>query len=280
MSTQEIVEGVEEVIDTVERIPNVNLNGTTKKQQIIILGVTAAVSAASAGGLVYFLSKRTFKAKYERIAEAEIAEAKRFYGVLHKKDNKFSDPVEALKQRTEDLGYAAKHSPEPAKDEEVPEVAEPTTRLIKEAQVRAVSVDETRNVFEDAMPSDDTFNYEEEIRLRTETEPYIISYDEYFQGEKDYQQTTLTYFAGDDVLTDDRDQPIDESDKAVGDENLRRFGHGSKDNNIVYIRNDRLEIDFEVCRSQGKYTEEILGFIKHTDRPGSGKVRKFRDDDE
>lgn len=42
---------IEETAATLERIPKVNLNGTTKKQQFIILGTTAAVGLV-AGSLL------------------------------------------------------------------------------------------------------------------------------------------------------------------------------------------------------------------------------------
>lgn len=48
---------IEETAATLERIPKVNLNGTTKKQQIIILGTVAAVSAIAGAGTTYALLK-------------------------------------------------------------------------------------------------------------------------------------------------------------------------------------------------------------------------------
>ncbi len=93
---------------------------------------------------------------------------------------------------------------------------------------------------------------------------------------KNNEQVSLTYFDGDDVLVDDRDQPVPDPDDSIGEDHLGRFGVGSKDNNIVYVRNDRLELDFEILRSNGKYAQEVLGFIEHSEHRG---VRKFRHDD-
>lgn len=110
---------------------------------------------------------------------------------------------------------------------------------------------------------------------RLSGKPYIISQDEFNEGEKDYNQNTLTYFDGDDVLADDRDQPIHHQQQIVGTSNLK-FGHASGDPNIVYIRNDELEVDFEICRSKGTYTSEVLGYAERERKP---KPRKFRMDD-
>jgi hypothetical protein len=74
-----------------------------------------------------------------------------------------------------------------------------------------------------------------------------------------YEKATVTYFSHDDVLADERDARIDGIDEQFGLENLERFGHGSEDPNIVYIRNDKLQIDFEVVKSDGSFTAEVLG---------------------
>jgi hypothetical protein len=52
----------------------------------------------------------------------------------------------------------------------------------------------------------------------------------------------------------------DNRDNLVGDKNLDRFGHGSNDAFIVYIRNDQLEIVYEVVLSPNSYAEEVHGF--------------------
>jgi hypothetical protein len=67
--------------------------------------------------------------------------------------------------------------------------------------------------------------------------------------------------------------PIPDVNATVGDGNLDRFGHRSKDPRVVYIRNEKLGIEYEVCKSDGSYAEEVGGFIKHDNRP---KIRKFR----
>lgn len=41
------IDAVEDTAQTLERIPKVNLNGTTKNQQVLILATVAVVSAAA-----------------------------------------------------------------------------------------------------------------------------------------------------------------------------------------------------------------------------------------
>ncbi|QXO14663.1 hypothetical protein SEA_RUNHAAR_59 [Gordonia phage Runhaar] len=89
--------------------------------------------------------------------------------------------------------------------------------------------------------------------------PYIISVSEFMENDPQYQQNTISYYQGDGVLADERDQPIPDKNSIVGEQNLVRFGEGSGDDNIVFVRNDRLEVDFEITQSLGTYSEEVLG---------------------
>ena len=91
---------------------------------------------------------------------------------------------------------------------------------------------------------------------------YVISIAEYREGKEDYDRQTLTYFAGDDVLCDESQGHIPEQDAIVGEENLTRFGDGSNDNNVVYVRNDAIQRDFEILHSAGNYEQEVLGLPK------------------
>jgi hypothetical protein len=107
---------------------------------------------------------------------------------------------------------------------------------------------------------EDGFDYGTEIASRTPGEPYVVSRDEFMEHEDDsFNQVTLTFYAGDNVLADDQDEVIFDVDDLVGEDNLNRFGHGSNDPNVVYIRNERLTLDIEVLQSHGEFAVEVLG---------------------
>ncbi|UVK59344.1 membrane protein [Gordonia phage Pherobrine] len=89
--------------------------------------------------------------------------------------------------------------------------------------------------------------------------PYIISVSEFMDNDTEYNQNTLSYYEGDNVLTDEADQPISNVEGIVGMKNLELFGDGSGDPNIVFVRNDKMQVDFEIARSFGTYAEEVLG---------------------
>lgn len=206
--------------------------------------------------------------------DIEVVEERREYNRL---TNNYSAPKGAAQMRSK-----------PAPDEDMEAFEK---RLIAEANAEVADTKRRLGIVEDE-PEEELYEEQEEVITmnvfteqsnresnrdqRDTSRPYIISYDEFNNGDEDYQQNTLTYFEGDDVLVDERDQPIRTVSRVVGESNLQ-FGKESNDPNIVYIRNHELEVDFEVCRSNGKYTEEVLGFIQHEDAPP--KVRKFRVDD-
>lgn len=139
---------------------------------------------------------------------------------------------------------------------------------------------ESVNVFADQ--SDETFDYEAEVAKRTPEKPYVITHDEFFGAERDFETASYTWFEMDEVLVDERSQPVANPDLMVGDDYTGRFGSGSKDPTIVYIRNERLEIDFEISKSGGSYVEEVLGMpdegeLKHNDQ--RDRRRAFRHGD-
>jgi hypothetical protein len=67
-----------------------------------------------------------------------------------------------------------------------------------------------------------------------------------------------TYYAEDDFLVnpENENHPIFGGDTIVGVENLK-FGHGSDDVDVVYVRNDMLETDMQICRLNKSFEEEI-----------------------
>lgn len=124
---------------------------------------------------------------------------------------------------------------------------------------------------------DDDWDYEVEVPLRTATTPYIIHRDEYFSNELDYGQSSLMYYEGDNILCDELDVPIYNPEKIVGQ---LIFGHGSRDPNICYVRNEALLAEYEVLRDHGSFMVEVLGQqIERTDDiKHSRGVPKFRDE--
>jgi hypothetical protein len=104
-------------------------------------------------------------------------------------------------------------------------------------------------------------------------DPHIISQEEFMQNDSSYIQSTLTYYRGDGVLTDDRENIIEELDDTVGSSNMEKFGQNSSDPNVLHIRNGRLQMEFEVCLSDNSYRREVLGIEDQPPQLPSGRKR-------
>lgn len=96
---------------------------------------------------------------------------------------------------------------------------------------------------------------QKEEEPQVELKPRVISPDEF--GEQDgYDEISLTYYA-DKTLTDDHEHPMseDEIEETIGKESLRHFGEYEPDS--VFVRNDRLKVDYEILMDQRTYAEVL-----------------------
>lgn len=110
-------------------------------------------------------------------------------------------------------------------------------------------------------------------------EPYIISTEEFMQESDDFSKVSLTYYDEDDTLVEgDRRViiPPGSYDSTVSIDALSKFGTGSKDKNFVHVRNEPLEVDYEILRITGSYAKLVLGFGEDDD---DSSPQKMRDDE-
>ena len=85
------------------------------------------------------------------------------------------------------------------------------------------------------------------------TPPYVISPEE-FDMEEDYDTESLTYYT-DDILADDNDDIIEDVENVVGTDFKNRFGEFEDD--TVFVRNERLRTDYEICRDYRPYSNVV-----------------------
>jgi len=104
------------------------------------------------------------------------------------------------------------------------------------------------------------WDYAAQIAWREANEgvPYVIHQDEYAQSETGYSKVAFTYYAGDDVLVGEDERPIPHADIIVGQTNLK-FGLGTDDPDVVFVRNETMEMEMEICRTHLSYEQEVLG---------------------
>ena len=249
-------------------------------------GLLGTVIGATTGALVaFYIAYRKAETKYSQISDAEIAEMREHY---HAKVR--AAEAEAAKRPVEDIVRERGYSSPEAKTNVKPPMAvqPPTSNRVIEAEDKAAGeppddepeTPETRNIFQEVPQVDHEWDWHEERRKRTPDIPYVVHYDE--RLEMEYEDVTLTYYEGDDVLCNERDEPIDEEDRErlIGEANLNRFGHGSNDPVVVYIRNDKLEILYEVVKSPHYYAEEVHGFNHDAGIRGNLERMRMRERDD
>lgn len=92
---------------------------------------------------------------------------------------------------------------------------------------------------------------------RDDPEPIIITELEYMQDEEDYEKLSISWFPGDRVLVDSKEQPIADVESTVGYNNLNTLS--PTEQTVIYVRNNRLQMDFEIAIEAGTYRETVLG---------------------
>ena len=252
----------------------------TKKSVAVLSAAFAGLGGTVAG---YLIAHKRLEAVFAQQAQDDIDAMKQHYKLLYKEDVPKPTTSVVINSQDDDLREVAQtiiekmeYTKAPDYDDTEPEVIlnepEDTPKTQAEWPFEGANVFESLSK-EGAMD----FDYETEVAERSPDKPYVITKEEFMLNETSFQQTTVTYYEGDDVLADENEQMINEKDRTVGEDNLYRFGAGSGDGKIVYVRNDRLELEFEIIEHMGKFYEEVLGFIQHSEKP---RVRKFRGDDE
>lgn len=156
---------------------------------------------------------KVVKTKYERIAQEEIDSVKEVYS--NRDSKKITDEEYGEDDEEED------------KTEENDEETGEYLDLVK------------------------TYQSDEEVNKMAKDKPYIISPEEYDDG--DYAKETLDYFEGDNTLVDAYGDVIENVGEYVPEDFADHFGEHERD--TVYVRNDEQEIDYEICRDLRSYSE-------------------------
>lgn len=252
---------IEEVAENLEEAAE-----ATRKLNVTGIGYLFGGIAIGAAAGFYFghrWNKEKIKAEAFKESELEIVKIRKFYQdqvtVDAKAEAKLVEKKPELEDIVEEKGYSGE-----VVDEVVIErplrppvpVQEPPPVLPKRDYVQPGVAKRHVDREKDKM---DGWDYDVEVAHRTPEVPYIVHQDEFAQNEPEHSQVTFTYYAVDSILTDEDEEKIRNPDQIVGLKNLQNFGHGADDFHVVYIRNDRLELDFEVCLVAASYAETVQG---------------------
>ncbi len=229
----------------------------TQRDEIIL----AFLCGATVSGVVVAAAlDHKYKAKYAQLADDEIESVKDHYrmkemDLLETQKAIASQPKPDLDRIVENLGY--KEASEAA-NRESEEITESYKKVMADRaeELEEREAEEEENAF--ALATQPEWNYDKEVAARIGKFPYVMHFEEYQQSECSHQ-VTITYFEGDDVLVDESDEVISKKDEVVGMDNLGKFGYGSNDPNVVYVRNPQLDVEYEILLHKGHYAKEILG---------------------
>lgn len=109
---------------------------------------------------------------------------------------------------------------------------------------------------------------------------FLISSDEFYNTNQHFEKLSLTYYEGDNCLTDMYDSLVPYPDRIVGPIALNSFGKNrNEDPNIVHVRNNGSSCDLEITLSKDSYQEVVLG-IKPEEKKKEVRKTPARSKDE
>lgn len=208
---------------------------------VIMFTVGAAIGSA--------VTWKVVKTKYEQIIDEEIDSVRDEYINLMEKMKKHLNET-ATYEGPQDAGEAARMED----DEYYPDDDERDFTEKEKQQIEYYKMT-SRYRTSDGVEEDD----DEEGGKGNEDEvpyingPYVISPDEFASSPPGYFAQPLDYFA-DGVLADSWGVKID-IEETIGEEALEHFGDYVDD--VVHVRNERKEIDYEVTRDPRTYDDML-----------------------
>lgn len=212
----------------------------------VIFSVGVAVGAAS----TFFLVKK----KYETIAQDEIRAVK----------DRFNDAMKDLEKITDEekeIRDKMKEEPDRNEDEDLKgqvTMEDYAKELRNQGHVNYSDVDDS-----------EVNHFDEDISRvwkgvdpdGEDWTPYVISPEEY-ASDNEYETISLYVFA-DGVITDEDYNLIADWEEKVGD-GAAHFGEYEDD--VVYVRNERLKCNYELLRDNRSYRTDIYNSIPHSKR--------------
>lgn len=216
------------------------------------------------GGFVagYKWASRKMGSEFEERLERETKELRTFYSNVNKK--KYPTPEEAVAALVTEEEADEALTDYQGKDGTIMYNKVVKATADTEPLIDIPTVEVERNIFESKSDPE---------------KPYVISQEDFMQGDAGYQQVTVTYYQVDNVLADERDDVIEDMEKNIGLNCLVQFGVASSDENTVHVRNEKIQLDFEVVRHEGSFAQEVLGLDEPMQPPKKSARQRRADGD-
>ena len=189
-------------------------------------------TGAAIGSLVTW---KAIKTKYERLAQEEIDSVKEEFSRLSKVRKESND------RQNEDEDEDAEAGDIECNDTDQDDLVEYNNIT---ARYRSSSDDDE---------TDEEGDEWSEGEVPYINGPYVISPDDFASSPPGYSAQPLDYFA-DGILADGWGVELD-IEETIGEESLEHFGEYADD--LLYVRNERKEIDYEVTKDPRTYAEAV-----------------------
>lgn len=189
------------------------------------------VAGAAIGSVVTW---KMVKTKYEQIAQEEIESVREAFGRSIDED----DTEESTEDESGIKGV----------DPDSPSVAEEIRGIVKKLGY-VTELPEEENPTETTEEKEE--NKEEEEEEDMDSKPYVISPDEF--GDCEYITVSLSYYL-DGIVTNEQGKIVANTDELIGEDFADHFGEYEDDS--VFVRNDRLGMDFEILKDYRDYYED------------------------
>lgn len=240
------------------------------------IGIALTAGLCIGGGLGYIIAER----KVRKEAEADVDRVRDMFRRLREEENADKVDSEApneegdridsspkdLTQEVTNLEYAPADMFKIGQD---PNYIPPTTHTLGDEDFDEQNTDEDLeqdveymrkirivNPNREIVDPDDVTQWD-----RSSDYPYIITEAEFRTDAENYEKLSLTYYRGDDTLAEADETYIPAPDETVGLINIHdHWGAGSNDPNTMYIRNERIEADFEITLNEDSYLTAVSGF--------------------
>lgn len=230
---------------------------------------TAFVAFAVGAAAGFFVAKKVFEEKYAQLAQEEIDSVKEIFG-------RHYEPCDADDNRADGIG--------PGMESEFDEPRTNPNGVMARSSLNTYSKSETAkknynlsactkgdevvvNPSEDDESEEDDEEGPEGYPVKDDgterdlegvdrTEPYLISDREYSEEFPEHDKISLYYYTFDDVLCNENEEPMDDIDGTVGQDAMAELSDGTM---CVWVRNEPLSIDYEICAVRNSYAQAVHG---------------------
>lgn len=246
----------------------------------VAYGTFFATGLALGGGGGYFLAKK----KFRLLAEEEVASVRDAFHELNRisreaagsKNDESSDPEGTPSQPAMGLSkqprtqaadrefveynkvVAAEQYVGSQSESETPSDSEVDPRIVEEKPVKAVEIEvNDRNNVDVRV----TYEQAESVLMggSDSSGPHLIDVGEFMTNESDYDQITMTWYAGDNTLIfdDQPDEMVDDLSIVGGLTALTSFGVDSMNEYTIYVRDDDNQKMYEIVRDTRRFSAGI-----------------------